>query len=419
MIRTSTHTLKFCNEGKREVINDLIDEYQRLLTIIIDDIWANGYECFNISKHKLDVPLFIKTQKMKTYETWLSSGIRQVVARHALIMIRHASKKRQQQLFILKRAQRAGKYTRYLQSKIDRYPLVKPVITNCKITLDQRFVNFEEPKSSGLAFIRIGGTGCHKIKVPIKFTTASNKWSMLGQRKKSIILSRDDIRLIFDIKQAKLQGSSIVGADQGITTVLSMSDGQTTKHCPHNHTLSTIQSKLSRKKKGSKAFRRAQEHRKNHINWSLRQLDFDNIKELRLEKLRNVGRGQRTSRFLSHWAYTLIKDKLTRLSETEGFVLKEVSNEFRSQRCSQCGWVRKANRKGKTFKCTSCGYTHNADLNAASNLALDLFEIPFGVRLKKMNQKGFFWKSDGLFSDCQERIVPDARQASQQSDVHT
>jgi transposase len=115
------------------------------------------------------------------------------------------------------------------------------------------------------------------------------------------------------------------------------------------------------------------------------------------------------NRYLSHWAYALIKDKLIRLGETEGFCVSEVPNEFRSQRCSSCGWVRKANRKGKTFKCTSCNFSHDADLNAASNLALDLFKVPFWVRLKKLNKEGFFWKPDGLFSLCQEPIVPDAQ----------
>jgi rubredoxin len=115
------------------------------------------------------------------------------------------------------------------------------------------------------------------------------------------------------------------------------------------------------------------------------------------------------NRYLSHWAYALIKDKLIRLGETEGFCVSEVPNEFRSQRCSSCGWVRKANRKGKTFKCSSCGFTHDADMNAASNLELDLFEVPFWVRLKKMNREGFFWKPDGLFSESQEILVPDAQ----------
>ena len=149
-----------------------------------------------------------------------------------------------------------------------------------------------------------------------------------------------------------------------------------------------------------------------YINWSLNQLNFSEIKEVRLEKVRHLRYKQSTPRVMTHWTYTVIQEKLEQLSETEGFRLKVMPNEFRSQRCSRCGWVRKANRKGKTFKCDHCGYTADADLNAASNLQLDLFEIPFWVRLQKMNREGFFWMLRGLFSADWEPIVPKTNQAS-------
>jgi len=114
---------------------------------------------------------------------------------------------------------------------------------------------------------------------------------------------------------------------------------------------------------------------------------------------------------MSHWTYTIIREKVLSLSEAEGFVLQEVDNTFRSQRCSQCGRVRKANRKGKTFLCDVCGYADDADRNAASNLALDLCEVPYWVRQSRMNRKGFYWFPDGLFTDGHEPIVRDAQRA--------
>ena len=115
---------------------------------------------------------------------------------------------------------------------------------------------------------------------------------------------------------------------------------------------------------------------------------------------------------MTHWFYTLIRDKLISLSETKCFCFKEVNNEFRSQRCSSCGWVRKSNRKGKTFNCDLCGFTTDSDLNAASNLLIDLFEIPFWVRSKKINRQGFYWNHDGLFSKSHEPIVHDTLKTS-------
>jgi transposase len=415
MIRSSSHSLKFCNVRKYTEFLSLIKEFRQLLADIIDDIWENGYKTFDISRGKLDIPKFISTQKLKTYETWLSARMRQVAGKQAIAMISAAIEKRKKQLFVLKKKHKAQEKATYLQSKIDRQPLVKPSCENANIELDSRFVDFEKQSaSSPFIFIKISSFGKRKqIKVPIKLTAVSNKWEKRGQRKPCLRLCSDNITLLYDIEETKRDGSKVVGADQGISTILSLSDGQATKQsCIHGHTLSSIQLKLSRKKKGSKSFGRAQKHRKNFINWSLNQLNFKNIKELRLEKLKNVGHGIRKSRFLSHWKYTLIKEKLIRLSEVEGFELREVSNEFRSQRCSQCGWVRKANRKGKMFMCSSCGFKHDADMNAASNLELDLFEVPFWVRLKKMNKEGFFWRPNGLFSLSQEPIVPGALEHS-------
>ena len=115
---------------------------------------------------------------------------------------------------------------------------------------------------------------------------------------------------------------------------------------------------------------------------------------------------------MSHWTYPLIKQKLARLSEEEGFLLREVSNEFRSHRCSRCGWVRKSNRKGKTFRCTLCSYEQDSDLNAASNLEIELFELPFWVRLRRLNLRGFFWGPEGFICSEPESIVPVAKEMS-------
>lgn len=141
-----------------------------------------------------------------------------------------------------------------------------------------------------------------------------------------------------------------------------------------------------------KGFKRAQDHRKNYINWSLNQLNFSNIKEVGLEKIRNIRRGKKSNRYLTHWTYTLIKDKLIRLSEDKGFVLIEQENKFMSQRCSACGWTHKSNRKGKTFKCGNCDFKGDSDLNAASNHEVELVELSPQVWQQHLNRtSGFYW----------------------------
>jgi transposase len=393
--------LKYTNKHKLEQVYRLVDEYRRVVGLIIDDLWDS-------SKETLNVPKFCDTTYLQGYNSWLSQRMKQACSKQAIAMLNSAYEKRRKQLFVLRKLQRMNANVKHLQSKIDRQPLVKPNCQNVNLELDSRFVDFDKSETETFLFIRLSSIGNKiQIKIPVKEHAISNKWMKLGQRKLSVRLSKSNINLMFDVAKSKNSGTVTVGADQGISTVLSLSDGQTTFADCHGHTLSSIQKRLSRRRKGSKGFKRTQEQRKNFINWSLNQLNFANIGEVRLEKIRNLGRGTHIPRFMSHWTRTLIKDKLTRLSQEEGFQLREVPNEFRSQRCSKCGWVRKVNRKGKTFKCSLCGFTHDADLNAASNLELDLFEVPYWVRQKKINLKGFYWKSDGLFSADQKPIVSD------------
>ena len=56
---------------------------------------------------------------------------------------------------------------------------------------------------------------------------------------------------------------------------------------------------------------------------------------------------------------------------------EEVNPKNTSLKCCQCGKVHKDNRQQQAvFKCTSCGFTLNADFNAALNiLYLGLLKI--------------------------------------------
>jgi transposase len=46
-----------------------------------------------------------------------------------------------------------------------------------------------------------------------------------------------------------------------------------------------------------------------------------------------------------------------------------VDPRYTSQMCSCCGFTKKENRKSQSsFECVSCGFTENADVNAAINI---------------------------------------------------
>jgi len=52
-----------------------------------------------------------------------------------------------------------------------------------------------------------------------------------------------------------------------------------------------------------------------------------------------------------------------------GIPLVLIDPRYTRQKCSQCGQTERANRVSQaSFKCKKCGYTCNADLNAATNI---------------------------------------------------
>jgi len=398
MIRCNTTTLKYANKAKLDTISNFVDRYTNMVKKYINIIWNDD---------PLDVHTLIDNKICQTISTDVDfdSRIRQCAAKQASSIVRAVTSKKRKQLYKLGQLQREGKNTKYLQRKIDNNPLKRPEIENLNVELDSRFIDFQEGNKFDL-FVCIKQIGNkEKVIIPVKYNKVINKWRKLGKLKPSIRLNKNSLTLYFDIPENTKQGTNKVGADQGVTTCLTLSDGQATKKNEHGHDLSSISKTLARRKKGGKGFRRTQSHRKNYINWSINQLNFSDIKEVVLEKIINLRKGKRSSRYLSHWTYTLIKDKLVRFSEDKGFALTEQDNKFRSQRCSECEWTHKSNRKGKTFKCKHCGFITDSDLNAASNHEIVLAEIPPQVWRQRLNRSvGFFWHNDKIIVG-DERIV--------------
>lgn len=407
MIRSSKHTLKYTNKEKLNELQTFITDYRSLLGKVVTDMWENGMGEFSIETDKLNCPSFPSNIYMKTFKSDFTARMKQCVGKQACSMIRSAVGKRKKLLWAIEKSKNE-RIKDNLLKKLDKEKLTKP---NSEFTcpeIDARFLDFQKGNHFDyfikLKTIRKG----QSIKIPIKLTKPANKWLQRGELKQAIRLSNKNITLMYDIPNTEKHGGRIVGADQGSITTLTLSDGQSTTQDKHGHNLTSIQETLTRRRKGSKGFKRAQQHRENYINWSINQLDLSNIREVRLEKIRDIRRNKQTNKSLQHWTYPLIKEKVESLCEDVGCKFTEVDNAFRSQRCSKCGWVRKANRKGKQFKCNLCSFVEDSDYNAAVNLELDLVEVPYWLRLRKLNRKGFYWMPDGFFTVSHQPIVGDA-----------
>lgn len=96
------------------------------------------------------------------------------------------------------------------------------------------------------------------------------------------------------------------------------------------------------------------------------------------------------------------------MSAATNVELTETSNAYRSQRCSQCGFVHKKNRLsgGEEFKCLKCSYVADADINSAKNQVANLPELYVFKRYNRNinHTSGFYWLETGIVISTQYAV---------------
>lgn len=74
--------------------------------------------------------------------------------------------------------------------------------------------------------------------------------------------------------------------------------------------------------------------------------------------------------FLKRWTYHDLQEKIRYKAEEVGINVIMIDPRYTSQRCSKCGSIEKENRVSQErFSCQNCGFSCNADYNAALNIA--------------------------------------------------
>ena len=404
-IKSSKLSLKFANINKSLAIGNFIENYHQLVSDYVEVLW-------DLEK----IPLLVPKELTSSVSTTLSARIQQCAGKQASGIVRGTRKKQEQMMWRLKKLEEEGKfkYARKLKEKLNKTRISKPSVKNIECELDERFIRIDfDNKTSFDGWITISSIGNkQKIVLPVKKTKHFN--ALLDNSEKllkGIRLSKEKITFNFEMikKESKSTGTTL-GIDIGSSSVISCSNGFQSVENSHGYDLSKINKILCRKKKGSKSFQKTQQHRKNYINWSINQLNLDDVKTVKIEKIKNLRKNRKSSRFLSHWTYTEIFEKLESHCINSGVQIETIDPTYTSQRCSNCGRVRKANRKGKWFKCDSCGHSQDSDLNASLNISFTLPKIPKEVRLMSLNRKGFFWLESGFYSDSSGSvpIVPNA-----------
>ena len=82
-------------------------------------------------------------------------------------------------------------------------------------------------------------------------------------------------------------------------------------------------------------------------------------------------------RRLHSWSFARLRGFVEYKAELAGVHVTTVDPRYTSQKCSKCGKRdRRSRKRQSSFRCTSCGFTLNADLNAARNIAANHLASP-------------------------------------------
>ena len=367
MIRSSALTLKFATSKKLDTLDSVFDEYARVVNLYIDVL--------NQSK---ELPKFTNFK----VTTWLSARLQQCAGKQATEIVKSTRKKDKE--IRLKKYKKIYKYflnkqkqTKFIGKKFNELNLhykIKPRFDGKSINLDNRFWSLNSSFNSFDFWVKLSSIG-NKIGLllPLK-NHKHNKQFANWKRAGSCRLLRNNgkfkIELIYEQATSVIhKPNKILAIDAGINCLMSCSDGRQT-----GLELKRLLSELNKKQQKSKSYQRKLTQIHNYVRWCVNQLDWGNLSDLVIENLKyiQIGTKQRankaTRKLLSNWNLGLWHRAIEQKCEANCVCLHYVNPKYTSQTCSRCGNVDKGNRDGVLFRCTSCGYEANADLNASINI---------------------------------------------------
>lgn len=414
MIRSVKNYFQYTNTGKIQEIDSLLVAYNKAVNVCIDYIWNSSFSneneepCWNVSANLLNLPKYLDYNNVDFGDSELSCRAKSAALCQAIGRVKGTTGYKRKIISKIEWMKSKGLPTDKYDKLLEKIKISKPIEKIFSAELSSK--NIDIQKSNGFFdfWIRIKCTGFPEVKIPIKLSKMDKKWiKKVGVMLGGICIHTNYIQLRYDIPELKKTSGITVGCDTGIKTVATFSHQKTYETTDiHGHTLESINHKLARKKKGSKSFLRTQQHRTNYINWFINSINLDNVQKVNLEDVHGIFYGRRMSRWMKHWVYAEIANKIKSKCEELGVQVQLHDSGYYSQRCSKCGLVRKSNRKGKEYKCKGCGNCEDADLNSAINHEETLPEIPIEIRQKKLNIVGFYWLKSGIFDLEGQELVP-------------
>jgi len=349
MKRSSKHTIKYVTAKKKDLLNQMFLIWGDYLQKTIDLMWDK----------KVPTGKYLSSKQID-WMGGLGGQYKSLIYKQASEIVRGAKAKK-------------GKKS-------------KPKVENFCADFNIEQVKIELSKTNEfdmwvklrLPFIKEGEKGKRperiEILIPIKEHRQSLKFKD-WKRAAGVKISKNFVTFTYEIETPeKKETGDVVGIDMGYKKLLATSDGKMI-----GSEMECMYEKISRKRQGSKSFKRALVERDNKINYFInRDLCLDSTKELVIENLCNVKKGEKGKKRkirkvfmnkLQRWSYQKCGKKLEMLCEENRVLLTRVDPAFTSQQCSVCGSTDKKSRCGERFLCVDCGKILDADYNAAVNLS--------------------------------------------------
>jgi putative transposase len=89
-----------------------------------------------------------------------------------------------------------------------------------------------------------------------------------------------------------------------------------------------------------------------------------------LKEIRKTAKTRKRQRYSLHsWSFYQQKMMIEYKAKKYGVSVHYVAPQYTSQRCSICGHIEQANRKGNLFCCKKCGTVEDSGVNAGFNIA--------------------------------------------------
>lgn len=198
----------------------------------------------------------------------------------------------------------------------------------------------------------------------------------------------------------------LIGIDRGINKIATTSDrrffgGGVIKYISkkYQEQRSQLQSKIAKGSRSAKRHfskvKRKERRFRADVNHCISKQIVDKLQigdTIVLEKLTGIRGGsyklrkqQRTE--VNKWNFYQFEQFLTYKASSKGISIVYVDARYTSQRCSRCGHIEKNNRQFQSiFKCKSCSFSHNADLNASKNICLKYLDATSYPNTADVNQ---------------------------------